>query len=36
MGYEITSTEHPHIVRHPGISGGSPVIKGGHVTVRLM
>lgn len=36
MGYEITPTEHPHIVRHSGISGGSPVIKGSRITVRLI
>ncbi|GEM_PF-6539471 len=36
MGYEITPTEHPHIVRHSGISGSSPVIKDSRITKRLV
>jgi len=29
-------TEHPHIVRMPGIGGGEPIIKGTRVAVRLI
>ncbi len=32
----IEQTEHPYIVRTPGVSGGSPIIKGTRVTVRLI
>ena len=35
MATEI-KTEHPHVVRVEGISGGSPVIKGTRITVRLI
>ncbi len=30
----ITATEHPHIVRQPGVCGGSPVVRGTRITVR--
>jgi len=30
------STEHPHIVRMPGISGGEPILKGSRVPVRAV
>ena len=29
-------TEHPHIVRVPGIAGGEPVIAGTRITVALI
>lgn len=38
-GAELTHvqrTEHPHIVRNPGISGGEPVIEGTRISVRLI
>jgi len=31
-----TPTEHPHIVRKPGTCGGSPLIRGTRITVRLI
>jgi uncharacterized protein (DUF433 family) len=31
---EALKTEHPHIVRLPGVCGGEPVIDGLRVTVR--
>jgi uncharacterized protein (DUF433 family) len=31
-----TPTEHPHIVRKPGTCGGSPLIRGSRITVRLV
>ena len=31
---EIVKTEHPHIVRLPGVCGGEPVIDGLRVAVR--
>jgi uncharacterized protein (DUF433 family) len=36
MTVEIQPTEHPHIVRHPGIGGGEPIIKGTRIAVRLV
>jgi uncharacterized protein (DUF433 family) len=33
MSAEIR-TEHPHVVREPGVCGGSPVIRGTRITVR--
>jgi uncharacterized protein (DUF433 family) len=30
----VTPTEHPHIVRQPGICGGSPIVRGTRITVR--
>jgi uncharacterized protein (DUF433 family) len=33
MSTEI-ATEHPHIVRQPGVCGGSPVVRGTRLTVR--
>ncbi len=35
MSAEI-ATEHPHIVRKPGTCGGSPIIRGTRITVRLV
>lgn len=32
----LSKTEHPHIVRHPRICGGSPIIRGTRITVRLL
>jgi uncharacterized protein (DUF433 family) len=32
----LSKTEHPHIVRHPHICGGSPIIRGTRITVRLL
>lgn len=32
----LKKTEHPHIARHPKICGGSPVIRGTRITVRLL
>jgi len=32
----LRKTEHPHIVRHPRICGGSPIIQGSRITVRLL
>lgn len=29
-------TEHPYIIKNPGICGGSPVISGSRITVRLI
>jgi uncharacterized protein (DUF433 family) len=29
-------TDHPHIVRRPGVCGGSPVIEGTRIPVRLI
>ncbi|HKI31603.1 MAG TPA: DUF433 domain-containing protein [Gemmataceae bacterium] len=29
-----TPTEHPHVVRQPGVCGGAPVIRGTRITVR--
>lgn len=29
-------TEHPHIVRIPGIAGGEPILKGTRVPVRVI
>lgn len=33
---EIERTEHPHIVRHPGIAGGRPIIEGTRIRVELV
>ena len=33
---ETKHTEHPHIVRVPGIAGGEPIIKGTRVPVRAI
>ena len=33
---ELQPTEHPHIVRHPGIAGGEPILKGTRVPVRAI
>jgi uncharacterized protein (DUF433 family) len=30
------ATEHPHIVRNPNVCGGSPLIRGTRITVRLI
>jgi uncharacterized protein (DUF433 family) len=30
----MQQTEHPHIVRVPGICGGRPIIKGSRISVR--
>lgn len=32
----LSKTEHPYIVRHPHICGGSPIIRGTRITVRLL
>jgi uncharacterized protein (DUF433 family) len=32
----LTRTEHPHIVRHPGIAGGDPIIEGTRIRVELV
>ncbi len=32
----VEQTEHPYIVRAPGVCGGSPIIKGTRITVRLI
>ncbi len=36
MSIEIQRTEHPYIVRHPGIGNGEPMIKGTRIAVRLI
>lgn len=36
MSIEIQQTEHPHIVRHPGIGNGEPIIKDTRIAVRLI
>lgn len=36
MGREIQPTEHPYIVRHPGIGNGEPIIKETRIAVRLI
>jgi uncharacterized protein (DUF433 family) len=33
---EVQQTEHPYIVRVPGICGGRPTIKGTRITVQLI
>src|SRR4051794_12233005 len=33
MSPEI-ATEHPHVVRQPGVCGGDPLIRGTRITVR--
>jgi uncharacterized protein (DUF433 family) len=33
---EIRPTEHPYVVRVPGIAGGEPIIKGTRVPVRAI
>jgi uncharacterized protein (DUF433 family) len=35
MSAEI-ATEHPHVVRRPGTCGGSPLIRGTRIAVRLI
>jgi uncharacterized protein (DUF433 family) len=32
----LQKTEHPYIVRHPRICGGSPIIRGTRITVWLL
>nr|BAL56315.1 hypothetical conserved protein [uncultured Acetothermia bacterium]BAL60143.1 hypothetical conserved protein [Candidatus Acetothermum autotrophicum] len=32
----LKKTEHPYIVRHPRVCGGSPVIRGTRITVWLL
>ena len=32
----VTKTERPHIERRPGVCGGSPVIEGTRIPVRLI
>ncbi len=32
----VVKTEHPHIERRPGVCGGSPVIEGTRIPVRLI
>ena len=36
MSSEIQPTEHPYIVRHPGIGNGEPIVKGTRIAVRLI
>jgi prevent-host-death family protein len=31
---EQAARKHPHIIRHPGISGGEPIIQGTRISVR--
>jgi len=33
---EVISTEHPHIVRVPGICGGEPIIEGTRISVEFI
>jgi len=33
---KVQTTEHPYIVRIPGIAGGEPIIKGSRVPVRAI
>ncbi len=35
MSTEI-ATEHPHVVRKPGTCGGSPIVRGTRIPVRLV
>ncbi|MEW6041419.1 MAG: DUF433 domain-containing protein [Elusimicrobiota bacterium] len=32
----LIKTEHPYIVRKSGVCGGSPIIEGSRITVRLI
>lgn len=36
MMQEVQSTEHPYVVRHPGIGNGEPIIKDTRIAVRLI
>jgi len=36
MSIEIQPTEHPYVVRHPGIGNGEPIIKETRIAVRLI
>lgn len=36
MSVEIQPTEHPYVVRHPGIGHGEPILKGTRIAVRLI
>jgi uncharacterized protein (DUF433 family) len=36
MSVEIQLTEHPYVIRHAGIGGGEPMIKGTRIAVRLI
>lgn len=36
MSIEIQRTEHPCVVRHPGIGNGEPIIKETRIAVRLI
>lgn len=31
-----TPTEHPHVIRQPGTCGGSPIVRGTRIPVRLI
>ncbi len=33
---DTVKTEHPHVIRKPGVCGGSPIIRGTRITVRLL
>lgn len=36
MSVEIQLTEHPYVIRHAGIGGGEPIIKGTRIAVQLI
>ena len=34
--HKVIRTEHPHIVRIPGVRGGEPIIKGSTISVWII